>query len=427
MATVKYKEPLTGTDIDFGAGPTNTGTQRIVVGGANLSTDAFNRLRVSVPEYVFDAQMTNGLQPLVFDQLVTGSGASIAHDMTNRCALLTFASTPSGRAIMQSFEYFRYQPGRSQLIFVTFNLTEAVPNCLKFAGYSDGTNGIELQQDGTTVQLALLSDTDNGDQIVPQSSWNLDKLNGSGASGLTLDLTKTQILVIELQALYVGRVRVGFDIDGDIVWVHQFTHANRVVAPYIQTANLPIRCGMTSTAAVSTTMRYICSSVISESGDGDIGGYHFSQEFVGVAENGTRSIIGSIRPKSLFLGHDNRTKIVLESIEVIATGNFPIKWEACIGQALSGAAFTDVNSSYSAVEYDITGAMSGSPTVIIDSGYVAASASTKVAGGKRIIARYPFTLDSAGSPRDNGTITFAATGLGGTTSWRLIANWIEIQ
>src|SRR3989304_4507697 len=129
-------------------------TSMVVGDGANV--DAFSRLRVSAPSAVFDAQLTYDLQPLLFEQTVVASGASIAHDSTNRMALMTFASTPTGgEAYMQSFEHFRYQPGRSHMIFVTFNMLGGVANVLKFAGYSDGVNGVEFQMSGTVPQMVL--------------------------------------------------------------------------------------------------------------------------------------------------------------------------------------------------------------------------------------------------------------------------------
>jgi hypothetical protein len=111
----------------------------------NAVGDAFSRLRVSNPSYVFDGQLTYDLQPLLFEQITNGSGATVTHDATNRTALMTFSSTPTGgKSYMQTFEHFRYTSGRSQLSFITFNMIEAVANTLKFAGYSDGVNGIEF-------------------------------------------------------------------------------------------------------------------------------------------------------------------------------------------------------------------------------------------------------------------------------------------
>mgnify|MGYP001427467936 CR=1 FL=1 len=192
----------------------------------NATGTAFGRLRVASPSYVFDTNFQYDLQSLVFEQVTSGTGATITHDSTNRNALMTFSSTPTGgSAYMQTFEHFRYQAGRSQLIFATFNFQGGTANTVKFVGYSDIHNGVELQMNGTTPRIALLSDTDKGDEFVDQSSWNVDKLDGTGKSGITLDFTKTQILVIDLQWLGVGRVRVGFDIDGVVVIAHQFIHA----------------------------------------------------------------------------------------------------------------------------------------------------------------------------------------------------------
>lgn len=181
--------------------------------GANL--DAFSRVRVSNSVTLFDSQLTYGLNPLIYEQVTAETGATITHDSTNRCALMTFASTPTGgTSYMQSYEHIPYQPSKSQLIFCTFNFIEHTTNCLKFAGYGDSNNGIFLESNGTDFQVKIHSNTSNGDQTATQANWNLDVMDGTGVSGKTLDVTKTQILVIDFQALYVGRVRIGFDIDG---------------------------------------------------------------------------------------------------------------------------------------------------------------------------------------------------------------------
>jgi hypothetical protein len=99
------------------------------------SLDSFSRLRTSSPELVFDAQFTYDLQPLLYEQITNGSGATITHDSTNRMATMGFSATPTGgQSIMQSFEHLRYQPGRSQLIFLTFNFDFSASNTVKFAG-----------------------------------------------------------------------------------------------------------------------------------------------------------------------------------------------------------------------------------------------------------------------------------------------------
>lgn len=397
--------------------------------GPNL--DSFSRLRTSNPSYVFDGQLTYNLQPLIYEQITSGGGGTktVTHDATNSCALMTFTSATTGaNAYMQSYEHFRYQAGRSQLVFITFNFIEAVTDVLKFAGYSAGaTNGVEFQLSGSTLQFVIYSDTANGDQTVVQSNWNFDKLDGTGASGLTLDITKTQILVIDMQALYVGRVRMGFDIDGQIVYAHEFLHANTVATPYIQTANLPVRCGMSCTGTVTTTMRFVCCSVISEGGADDELGYSFSQVGTGTAGNDTPVHILSVRPKTTFNSIANRSKFILESLEVIVTGNAAIRWDLCIGETVTGTTvFNDVNATYSAMEYNTAGTYAD-PAIIIASGYCVSAAQTKGAVERSISLRYPITLDADGAIRANGTLSLNGTGIGATSAMQTIFNWKEIR
>lgn len=385
---------------------------------ANL--DAFSRLRVSNPLILHNSQFTYDLAPIIMEQITNGTGATIAHDSTNRSALMTFSSTPTGgKSYMQSYEYLPYQPGRSQLIFVTFNMISAIANVLKFAGYSDGVNGIEFQLNGTTKQFVVYSASSAGNETVTQSSWNLDKLDGTGASGITLDITKTQILVIDIQALYVGRVRIGFDIGGVIVYAHEFLHSNIFASPYIQTANLPVRCGMTCTATVSTTMSFICSAVISEGGSEDINvyGYTFQQDSgaVNVGTGGTHMI--SLRPRTTFNSIANRTRVAYIDVEIYNAGNQPIQWQLCVGQAISGTtAYNNVNSTYSSSEYNVLGTLSGSPAIVIDGGFVDSSGGAKGVTNTAIISRYPITLDAAGLHRAMGTLTLKVTSLSGTQS-----------
>jgi hypothetical protein len=405
---------------------------------ANL--DAFSRLRVSTPQGLFDGQFTYNLLPLQFEPIMANGGAgvgTITHDPTDRCALMTFTGAGSGAmARLQSYEYVRYQPGRSQAAFITFNFVEAVADVLKFAGLSSwGStaagvgNGVEFQLNGTTKQFTIYSDTGAGDETVTQANWNLDKLDGIGVSGYTLDITKTQILVLDLQALYTGRVRVGFDIGGTIAYAHEFRHANLIASPYMQTASLPVRCGMsTSAGSITTTVKFICSAVISEGGQDELGGLNCSVGGTATAGSGTDTHILSIRPKTTFNGFTNRVKLVPDTVDILVTGSNPVLWKLCVGQALSGTtAFTDVNLAYSAVEYNTAGTASGAPALVLEQGYCPASNQTKGQTTPRIANRFPITLDAAGAVRANGTLTLLVQGLGGTSATQAVINWRELR
>lgn len=393
--------------------------------------DAFGRVRTSTPTSLSDAQFTYGLNPLIYQPIVTTNGGeALTHDATNACANMAFTASPNNsQCYMQTYDYIRYQPGKSQEIFVTFNFKGGVANCRKFAGYSDGLNGVEYQLNGTTPQFVIYSETTNGNQTKTQSQWNIDKFDGTGPSGLTLDVNNEQILYINFQALYVGRVSVGFDINGKVYLAHTFDHANIVPTPYIRTANLPIRCGMVTTGTVTTSMIFNCYTVISEGGQEDTVGYTFVTPLTSVnAASGARTHLISIEPKPTFNSIVNRSRLVIDSVSFLVTGNNPVFWELCLGQAITGGgARTDVNGTYSAVRYT-TAALSGSPAIVIDSDYIPATNQTKTAlQGYKVNIRYPITLDAAGDVRDLGRLTLLVQGIGGTSTTHGQIKWKEIR
>lgn len=397
--------------------------------GDTASLDSFQRQRVSQPSNRFDAQLTYDLQPLLYEQITNGAGATISHDPTNRCARIQFNNTPNGGyAYMQSYKWTYYHPGNSHLIIPTFNFKEHVPNVTKFVGYGDlSNNAIHFLSNGSQLAWRILSNTSLGDETVLQANWNIDVFDGDGPSGITLDISKTQIAVIDLQALYVGRVRVGFDIDGLVYWAHEFKHANRSDYPYIQTATLPVICGMTCSDTVDADMDFICSTVKSEGSEITEEGFGFTIEGTVTAGNGARTHVWSVRPRSTFNSIDNRINFIPESIDVLVTGNAPIKWELVVGQNLTAPVYANVNVNNSGFEYVTAGTLNGNPTIVIDQGYVAASATTKGTINTDVPDRYPITLDHAGLPRDLGTLTLLVTGLGATSAMRSSIHWREVR
>lgn len=396
----------------------------------NGLVDSFGRLRISEPITRFDSQFTYNLHPLLYEQITNGAGASINHDVTERMAQMTFSNTPNGGlAYLQSYKHCYYHPGNSHQVLLTFNFRNHVPNVTKIVGYGDLTNnGIHFISNGAGFAWRILSNTSNGDETVLQVDWNIDKLDGFGPSGYKLEVGNTQIAILDLQALYVGRVRVGFDIDGRTVYCHEFLHANKVSFPFIQTASLPIICGMTCSDTATTNMFFFCATVRSEGANLDEEGFGFSVEGTVTASSGARTHILSVRPKTTFNGIVNRVNFVLESIEVTVTGANPVLWELVIGQAISGTtAFNDVNTTYSAFEYNTLGTISGNPAIVISSGYVASSNQSKNSISKEFVSRYPITLDAAGVVRLLGTIGVIVTGIGGTSATRVVMNWREIR
>lgn len=391
---------------------------------ANL--DAFSRLRASTPNVVFDAVFSYNLLPYRLESIVSGTGAAITHDKTNRCAKLDFASTPAGgTCYVQTYEFFKYQPGRSQLVIAGFNFRAKTADVTKFIGYSDGTNGVEFFVVGTgALSFRILSGTAGGGQTVAQSAWNLDRLDGTGPSGINLDITKIQLLIIDLQA--TGRIRVGFDIGGSFVYAHEFLFANSASEPPLQYVSLPLRGGMLATGTVTATMDLHSAAVITEGGSAEPYGLPQTVKATVSVGSGVATHALSLRPSLTYEGVTNRNTLALYSLDVLVTGNSPVEVTVAVGQAITGTT-TFTAAANSAFEVNTAGTLSGSPALAIETSYVPASNSSKGAVQRNLLQRIPITLSAAGAQRLNGTLSVILKGIGGATTAAVALNWLELR
>jgi hypothetical protein len=231
-------------------------------------TDMFGRTKTSDAFTLFDASHRYSQNGDFSD--VTSGTASATHIQEQSTAALTVGTASGDKLYRETKKVFSYQPGKSLQVLQTFVFAPAKTNLRQRAGYFSTHNGFYLELDGTTVNFVRRSYASGGvvEIRVPQSEWNMDKLDGSGPSDVVLDLSKAQILWSEYEWLGVGSVRLGFAIDGVFITAHQFNHANNIDTVYMTTASLPCRYEIenTGTTASSSTMKQICISVVSNGG-----------------------------------------------------------------------------------------------------------------------------------------------------------------
>ena len=328
----------------------------VAIGGTNL--DAFGRLRTSNPFTLFDSShryTDNG------SFVSSTSGTASATFNANQGLIDLAVGTASGDLIRRETKrVFPYQPGKSILIMTTFVMAPAKTNLTQRVGYYGTGNGFYLEQEGSDVYLVRRSSVTGSivNTRISKSSWNQDKLDGTGKSGLTLDLTKAQILFFDMEWLGVGTVRAGFIIDGAFVPCHYFQHANTTLSStYITTASLPLRYEIENTGVVASasTLKQICSTVISE------GGYELAgtQRAVGTSITSPRTLTtaGTIYPViSLRLKTARLDAVVIMSALSIlgATNNSNYKWAIISGGTTTGGTWVSADTD-SSVEYNITG------------------------------------------------------------------------
>lgn len=398
---------------------------------SSYAYDAFGRIRVSNPYTLFDSSnryADNGK----FATATTGTATATFN--ANEGLIDLDVGTASGDEVLRESQVvFAYQPGKSLLIMNSFTFDTAKTNLRQRVGYFGSDNGFYLEQNDSTISLVKRSKVTGSvvNTEVTQANFNTDKLDGTGPSGFTLDLTTSQLMFMDMEWLGVGSVRLGFVIEGQFIIAHRFDWANQSTntGTYITTASLPIRYEITNTGTVASAsqLKQICSTVISE------GGYEMNglQGVAGTPINSAYTLttagvfypLVSIRLKSARLD----AVALMSAMSTIGTGNnIYYNWKITRGGSITGGTWVSGGTD-SAVEYNITGtAFTSTGSVDLASGY---NVSSNQGGGstdllKEALFRFQLRRDSFTSTPEILTVLLA-TDTGGNDGYASM-DWEEV-
>jgi hypothetical protein len=288
-----------------------------------------------------------------------------------------------GSVVRQTYRVFPYQPGKGLLVLATFVMsTSASANLNQKVGYFNTQNGVFFQRTSGINSFVLrtnITGTPSDARAVAQSSWNGDKLDGTGASGLTLDLTHPQILWMDFEWLGVGSVRCGFIIDGQYVVCHTFNTANVYgTSVYMTTAILPVRYEITTTtAAVAATLVQICSSVVSEGGFEQTSIDHVARRttvFTNIDTAATFYPIVSIRLASGRTG----SVVIPNRVQFLPLTSQNYEVALLKNPTLTGATWAATVPSDSNVEFDVAATAISATGTIVQTDYIVSTGSSGV-------------------------------------------------
>lgn len=239
-----------------------------------------------------------------------------------------------------------------------------------------------------------------------------------------------------MQALYVGRVIIGFDIDGELYPVHQFVHSNTSNAdisgtsrPYIQQASLPVHYSVRTASSAAGSMDAICSSVISEGGSqlSDTPGRQFS-----VANAIATSLSGtSVRQHALTIQCQQTLNSIRQNTLVLPQNIVAMSDQACLIEIFRNATFSgplsySAGNALSTVYSSVTTGVTITGGTLIDSFYTSANSATTrntqgiTLNGKAILC-YSHLLGVA------DTLTVCYSRLSGATNFWSSIGWREIR
>jgi len=352
--------------------------------------DAFGRDRTSEPFGVFDSKLTYGDEGLLWHTLINGAGASSVHLPIESAVRLRIGTVSGEYAFRQGQRLYGYTPGKSHLIILTGKFTTGKENLIQRIGYFDDNNGVFFEVDNTTVNVIVRSSATGS--IIPnpksQSEWNLDRLDGSGEphnpSGLELNYTKTHIFIIDFQWLGVGRVRFGFNIDGHVVYCHEFNHANTLDQVYMATPDVTPRYEIRNVGTTSSIsdMKQLCSSVISEGGYRPLGSQlSVSNGTTLRATSTTLAPMLAIRQKTTFNSIENHRIAQWVSANAFVDSNSYFEIRHYHEPTTVTGTWADVDTDGSSVEVSKDISVITGDYHVLDSGYISSGQGSAAGSG----------------------------------------------
>ena len=250
-------------------------------------------------------------------------------------------------------------------------------------------------------------------------------MDGSGPSGVTLDFAQTQILVLDFEWLGVGSARMGFVINGAIIYAHRFDCANISPAVYMSTPNLPIRYEIDATGDGAGDLDCICGTVISEGGLQGTGTAFgvYSPRTANVANNASTTLL-SIR----HLAGVERVTIIPTQVGPITAGNGASQWELLYNPTFTTApVWSPTSRGFCQISTPAVGAAAGQAGIGPNTEVIAAGVFSQNTGSVDLILRDTTLTLGADVAGVSDVISLVVTNVsGGNEQYLASLNWLAL-
>ena len=306
--------------------------------------DSFGRLRVSEVTSLLEIKQLNDKQDILIDEIIFSNNSSAVSQYNADDSSTTLIINNTGDyVIRQTKQITNYQAGKSHQILLTFYDFAPQPNIIKRLGYySSGTNapyntnydGLYLESSNNQVSVNIAKD--GVITSITQNDWNVDKLDGTGKSNITIDWNSNHILAIDFQWLGVGRIRWSVIIDGVTIPFHYQDYTNNgYKGVYMLYPNHPLRFEIRQTGEGSGNYTHVCGSVGTEGSINQLGlvkSYDTGSTALSATISGTSYALLGIRYNT----NITNNQIEIKKINILAVGNPNLYWQLRLNPIVAG-------------------------------------------------------------------------------------------
>ncbi|MEA4932283.1 MAG: hypothetical protein VB071_01630 [Lawsonibacter sp.] len=318
----------------------------------SLPYTAFHELRVATLTPVAGWTFNYNVNTDLVKTTVTVSGTVT---QSNSKAVLQTGTAGSSSAAIQTIYALRYTPGVGGLVRFTALFTAGVAGNTQVIGIGDDTDGFFFGYDGTS--FGVLRRQNGTNNWIPQTTWNKDKFDGSGLSGVTLDPTKGNVYSIRYQWLGFGAIDFMIEnpTTGEAVIVNRIAYANSNTNPSIYNPTLPVYAKVENTTNTTNITLQTPSAMAFIEGSPNSADNVRNSIFGSKTTVTTEAAILTIRNKSLFQTKTNRVRVRLDFLSTSADGTKNVTFRLLKNATLTGGTYVDISTNTSVVDYN-TGA-----------------------------------------------------------------------
>ncbi len=327
---------------------------------------AFGDLRTAELSPVFQGSFEYTVDNTELNKNLVANGGTVTQ--ANAMAVVGTSTTTASTARFHSKKRAKYRAGLGGLFRFTAKFTTPVAATIQYIGMADGhgsgaefINGLTVGYNGTTFGFQRWQN----DVLfeVAQSAWD-DPLDGTGASGMTLDQTKINIFQIRFQYLGAGAMELSIEDDttGRFVVVHTILYANLNTTPSMYSPNYLLMIHVDNKGTVSDIIVSCSSYAYFIEGKTTYTEVHqplFSSGKQSTGSITTELAIFTIRNKSSYVSKTNYIDLILEAISVSieASGANNLATIRVVKDATLGGtpSYSDISATDSIVDIDVDG------------------------------------------------------------------------
>lgn len=308
---------------------------------------------------------------------ITATGAEYA---------LATTALANDRALLETAERGRYLPGYAAQAGIGARIaTDMTGQQVARWGLFIASDGAFFGQDATGLFVATRKGST--DSKVYQTAWNLDKLDGTGKSGYTLDIAEGHIFHINFSWYGYGTIEFAVMVPDPSTGEQREVPVHRLKPSQttsLTTPNLPIAAEVDNNATASVATLYVAGRQYS------VEGRYRPQYRVSSARRLAQGSIGttfaaalSVRTKSAF--YDRAIKV--EGLDIITTSAnllYELRLATTLGGSPSYGTPDDHTAAETAIEFDVGGTTVSGGNVIYQ-GLVSTAGAGQTAAGSTSI------------------------------------------